>query len=75
MVYNMLVGINLCDKIKIGVFGKIVMVFDVVCMFVMGVDWCNVVCGFMFVFVIIFFFNKLVIVWYFCFVVWLLLIV
>lgn len=48
-VYNILVGFNLCDKIKVGVSGKIVSVFDIVSVLVIGVDWVNLVCGFMFV--------------------------
>lgn len=48
-VYNILCGVGLCDWIKICVVGKIVIVFDIVCVLVLGVDWCNLVCGFMFV--------------------------
>lgn len=48
-VYNILVGLDLCDCIWIGVVGKVISVFEIVCIIVLGVDWCNVGCGFMFV--------------------------
>lgn len=42
LVYNILVGLDLCECICIGVVGKIISVFDIVCIIVLGVDWCNV---------------------------------
>lgn len=48
IVCNVLVGIGLCDKVKLVVSGKVYFGVGLVCNFVIGVDWCNVVCVFMF---------------------------
>jgi glutamate synthase domain-containing protein 2 len=48
LVHNTLVGVNLRDKIKIGVAGKIVSAFDIVRVLALGADWCNSARGFMF---------------------------
>lgn len=47
-VHNTLVGLNLRDKIKIGVSGKIISAFDIVRVLAMGADWANSARGFMF---------------------------
>lgn len=47
-VHNTLVGINLRDKIKIGVSGKIVSAFDIIRVLAIGADWANAARGFMF---------------------------
>lgn len=47
-VHNTLVGAGLRDRIKIGVAGKIVSAFDVVCALAIGADWVNSARGFMF---------------------------
>ena len=48
LVHNTLVGLNLRDKVKIGVAGKIVSAFDIARAMAMGADWCNSARGFMF---------------------------
>ncbi len=48
LVHNTLVGLNLRDKVKIGVAGKIVSAFDIARVMAMGADWCNSARGFMF---------------------------
>lgn len=48
-MYNCFIGVGLCDDIRIGVSGKFISVFDIVMVLVLGVDWVNFVCGFMFV--------------------------
>ena len=47
-VHNTLVGSGLRDRIRIGVAGKIVSAFDVVCALAIGADWVNSARGFMF---------------------------
>lgn len=47
-VHNTLVGAGLRDRIRIGVAGKIVSAFDVVCALAIGADWVNSARGFMF---------------------------
>ncbi|MCV9964240.1 FMN-binding glutamate synthase family protein [Pararhizobium sp. BT-229] len=47
-VHNTLVGTGLRDRIRIGVAGKIVSAFDVVCALAIGADWVNSARGFMF---------------------------
>jgi glutamate synthase domain-containing protein 2 len=47
-VHNMLVGIGVRDRIKIGASGKIVTAFDMVRAMALGADWCNSARGFMF---------------------------
>jgi glutamate synthase domain-containing protein 2 len=47
-VHNTLVGAGLRDRIKIGVAGKIVSAFDIVCALAIGADWVNSARGFMF---------------------------
>lgn len=48
LVHNTLVGVNLRNKIKIGVSGKIITAFDMARIIAMGADWCNAARGFMF---------------------------
>jgi glutamate synthase domain-containing protein 2 len=48
LVHNTLVGLNLRDRVKIGVAGKIVSAFDVARVMALGADWCNSARGFMF---------------------------
>jgi glutamate synthase domain-containing protein 2 len=47
-VHNTLVGAGLRDRIRVGVAGKIVSAFDVVCALAIGADWVNSARGFMF---------------------------
>jgi glutamate synthase domain-containing protein 2 len=47
-VHNMLIGLNLRDRIKIGASGKIVSGFDLARTMAIGADWCNSARGFMF---------------------------
>lgn len=47
-VHNILVGLNLRDKIKIGASGKIVSAFDIASVLAIGADWANSARGFMF---------------------------
>lgn len=47
-VRNVLVGIGLRDKIRIGASGKIISSFDMVSAMAIGADWCNSARGFMF---------------------------
>jgi glutamate synthase domain-containing protein 2 len=47
-VHNTLVGAGLRERIRIGVAGKIVSAFDVVCALAIGADWVNSARGFMF---------------------------
>jgi glutamate synthase domain-containing protein 2 len=48
LVHNTLVGLNLRDKVKIGVAGRIVSAFDIARAMALGADWCNSARGFMF---------------------------
>lgn len=48
LAHNTLVGLNLRDKVKIGVGGKVVSAFDIVRAMALGADWCNSGRGFMF---------------------------
>lgn len=48
LVHNTLVGLNLRDRVKIGVAGKVVSAFDVARVMALGADWCNSARGFMF---------------------------
>ena len=48
LVNNTLVGLNLRDRIKVGVAGKIVTAFDIARATALGADWCNSGRGFMF---------------------------
>lgn len=48
LAHNTLVGLNLRDKVKIGVGGKVVSAFDIVRAIALGADWCNSGRGFMF---------------------------
>jgi glutamate synthase domain-containing protein 2 len=45
---NMLVGLNIHDRIKLGASGKIITAFDMARIMSMGADWCNAARGFMF---------------------------
>ena len=47
-VHNVLVGLNLRDKIKLGASGKIVSAFDIASVLSIGADWANSARGFMF---------------------------
>ncbi len=47
-VHNVLVGIGIRARIRVGVSGKIVSGFDMARMLAMGADWCNSARGFMF---------------------------
>ena len=47
-VHNVLTGINLRDKIKIGAAGKIINAFDIARIIALGADWANSARGFMF---------------------------
>jgi glutamate synthase domain-containing protein 2 len=47
-VNNVLVGVGLRDKIKIGAAGKIVSAFDIASVLAIGADWANAARGFMF---------------------------
>lgn len=47
LVHNTLVGLNLRDRIRIGVSGKIVSAFDIASVLAMGADWANSARGFM----------------------------
>ncbi|MGR2681818.1 FMN-binding glutamate synthase family protein [Chromobacterium haemolyticum] len=47
-VHNVLVGLNLRDKIKIGASGKLVSAFDIASVLAIGADWANSARGFMF---------------------------
>lgn len=47
-VHNTLVGLNLRDKIRIGVSGRIVSAFDIASVLAIGADWANSARGFMF---------------------------
>jgi glutamate synthase domain-containing protein 2 len=46
--HNMLVGLKLRDRIKLGASGKIITAFDMARTISMGADWCNAARGFMF---------------------------
>ena len=46
--HNMLVGLNIRDRIKLGASGKIITAFDMARTMAMGADWCNSARGFMF---------------------------
>ncbi len=48
LVHNTLVGLNLCDRIRIGAAGRIASAFDIARTLAMGADWCNAARGFMF---------------------------
>ena len=48
LVHNTLVGLNLRDRVKIGVAGKVLSAFDVARVIALGADWCNSARGFMF---------------------------
>lgn len=48
LVHNSLVGLNLRDRVKIGVAGRIVSAFDIARAMSLGADWCNAARGFMF---------------------------
>jgi glutamate synthase domain-containing protein 2 len=48
LVHNTLVGLNLRDRVKLGVAGKIVSAFDIARAMALGADWCNSARGFMF---------------------------
>jgi len=48
LVHNTLVGLNLRDRVRIGVAGKIISGFDVARAMALGADWCNSARGFMF---------------------------
>jgi glutamate synthase domain-containing protein 2 len=45
---NMLVGLGIRDRIRLGASGKIVTAFDMARIMSMGADWCNSARGFMF---------------------------
>lgn len=47
-VHNVLVGLNLRDKIRLGASGKIVSAFDIASVLAIGADWANSARGFMF---------------------------
>ena len=47
-VQNVLVGLNLRDKIRLGASGKIVSAFDIASVLAIGADWANSARGFMF---------------------------
>ncbi|HTJ65214.1 MAG TPA: FMN-binding glutamate synthase family protein [Alphaproteobacteria bacterium] len=47
-VQNVLVGLNIRDRIKLGASGKIITAFDMARIMAMGADWCNSARGFMF---------------------------
>jgi glutamate synthase domain-containing protein 2 len=47
-VHNTLVGLNLRDRIRIGVSGKIISAFDIIRVLAIGADWANSARGFMF---------------------------
>lgn len=47
-VHNTLVGLNIRDKIRIGVGGRIVSAFDIASVLAIGADWINSARGFMF---------------------------
>jgi glutamate synthase domain-containing protein 2 len=46
--HNMLVGLNIRDRIRLGASGKIITAFDMARTMAMGADWCNSARGFMF---------------------------
>ncbi|MBX3497866.1 MAG: FMN-binding glutamate synthase family protein [Alphaproteobacteria bacterium] len=46
-VHNALVGLNIRDRIRIGVAGKITSAFDIARAMALGADWCNAARGFM----------------------------
>ncbi|MDO8985117.1 FMN-binding glutamate synthase family protein [Cypionkella sp.] len=46
--HNVLIGVGLRDKIKIGASGKITSAFDMAKVMALGADWCNAARGFMF---------------------------
>ncbi|MDR9484888.1 MULTISPECIES: FMN-binding glutamate synthase family protein [Sediminimonas] len=48
LVHNTLVGLNLRDKTRLIVAGKLVSAFDICRMFALGADGCNMARGFMF---------------------------
>ncbi|MBL4917921.1 FMN-binding glutamate synthase family protein [Szabonella alba] len=48
LVHNTLVGLDLRDRIRIIVAGKIISAFDICRMFALGADACNMARGFMF---------------------------
>ena len=45
---NMLIGLNIRDRIRLGASGKIITAFDMARTLSMGADWCNAARGFMF---------------------------
>jgi glutamate synthase domain-containing protein 2 len=45
---NMLVGLNIRNRVKLGASGKIITAFDMARIMSMGADWCNSARGFMF---------------------------
>jgi glutamate synthase domain-containing protein 2 len=45
---NMLVGLGIRDRIRLGASGKIITAFDMARTMAMGADWCNMGRGFMF---------------------------
>jgi glutamate synthase domain-containing protein 2 len=45
---NMLIGLDLRDRIRLGASGKIITAFDMARIMSMGADWCNSARGFMF---------------------------
>lgn len=47
-VHNVLVGLNLRDRIRLGASGKIVSAFDIASVLAIGADWANSARGFMF---------------------------
>jgi glutamate synthase domain-containing protein 2 len=46
--HNMLIGLNIRDRIRLGASGKIITAFDMARTLSMGADWCNAARGFMF---------------------------
>ena len=48
LVHNVLVGIGVRDRIRIGASGKITSAFDMARVLALGADWCNSARGFMF---------------------------
>lgn len=46
--HNMLLGLNLRHRIRLGASGKIITAFDMARIMSMGADWCNSARGFMF---------------------------
>jgi glutamate synthase domain-containing protein 2 len=46
--HNMLIGLNIRDRVRLGASGKIITAFDMARTMAMGADWCNAARGFMF---------------------------